>query len=242
MYFLLEIKKKPKFKTKIKRIMASKVNVATQNQQQWKDRYEKEQECWSREQVRFDDEMTAILQGMEANELTRLQTVGDCLRKWAVFTTNVCANRTYDIQSLAQIMSLVRPKTKILFFFLPFFFFFGNPSYVYDLKLTIKSKEKDLQSFMWETLAKRPQALGMSSAAGRMTDNLLIAYDLDESLSRQSSNNSLVTENKSIETEPQDISQNRNSSTSSSSLSKMFSGLKLPRRVNFAFLFSCFFL
>ncbi|ETO14286.1 hypothetical protein RFI_23082, partial [Reticulomyxa filosa] len=89
--------------------LETKVKTATENQQQWKERYEKEQDSLAREKVHFYDEMTAVLQGMEANELTRLQTVGDCLRKWAVFTTNVCANRSYDIQSLAEIMSLIRP-------------------------------------------------------------------------------------------------------------------------------------
>ncbi len=51
--------------------------------------------------------MTSVLQGMESNEAARLQTVGDCLRKWAVFITNFSANRSYDIRHLAEVMANV---------------------------------------------------------------------------------------------------------------------------------------
>lgn len=51
--------------------------------------------------------MTKIFQGMQSNEQKRLKTIADSLQKWAVFVTNLSANRNYDVKTLAQDMSSV---------------------------------------------------------------------------------------------------------------------------------------
>ena len=40
--------------------------------------------------------MTSILQGMQTNEQNRMIIIKDSLNKFAVFITNLCANRNYD--------------------------------------------------------------------------------------------------------------------------------------------------
>ncbi len=51
--------------------------------------------------------MTVILQGMQSNEYNRMRTTKDSLNEWAVFVTNLCANRNYDVKNLAKSMSMI---------------------------------------------------------------------------------------------------------------------------------------
>jgi len=87
--------------------LGTKVNSTLKTQQSWKEKYEAQQLAWKRHQIRFDDAMTAVVQGMQENEYNRLATTKDSLNKWAVFITNLCANRNYDVKSLAQSMALI---------------------------------------------------------------------------------------------------------------------------------------
>ena len=79
-------------------------------QQALQEKYDSQKVEWNREQLKFDDTMTTVLQGMESNEEARLNALGDSLRKWAVFVTNLTANRSYDVQSLAQTMAQINVK------------------------------------------------------------------------------------------------------------------------------------
>eukprot|EP01083_Nonionella_stella_P239732 838776_1 len=87
--------------------LGSKVNSTLKTQQQWREKYGEQQLTWNRQQIKFDDEMTSILQGMQSNEFNRMSTTKDCLNKWAVFITNLCANRNYDVKNLAESMALI---------------------------------------------------------------------------------------------------------------------------------------
>ena len=87
--------------------LGAKVNSTLKQQQNWKEKYDEEQLLWNRHQIKFDDEMTNILQGMQSNEFNRMTTSKDSMNKWAVFVTNLCANRNYDVKNLAESMSLI---------------------------------------------------------------------------------------------------------------------------------------
>ena len=79
-------------------------------QQQTQERYDQTKLEWNREQIKFDDTMTTVLQGMQSNEEARLNALSDALTKWAVFVTNLTANRNYDVKSLAETMSQISVK------------------------------------------------------------------------------------------------------------------------------------
>eukprot|EP01084_Bolivina_argentea_P284382 487385_1 len=51
--------------------------------------------------------MTLTLQNMESNEYKRMNSMRDAFINWSAFTTNYCANRSYDISYLANSMSLI---------------------------------------------------------------------------------------------------------------------------------------
>eukprot|EP00485_Elphidium_margaritaceum_P001675 CAMPEP_0202691314 /NCGR_PEP_ID=MMETSP1385-20130828/6063_1 /ASSEMBLY_ACC=CAM_ASM_000861 /TAXON_ID=933848 /ORGANISM="Elphidium margaritaceum" /LENGTH=836 /DNA_ID=CAMNT_0049346699 /DNA_START=32 /DNA_END=2542 /DNA_ORIENTATION=+ len=96
--------------------LGNKVNSTLKTQQSWKERYEQGALEWHREQIRFDDQMTGMLQGMQSNEANRMANIQDSLNKWAVFTTNLCANRNYDCKSLAESMALMDPSRDLQLF------------------------------------------------------------------------------------------------------------------------------
>ena len=87
--------------------LGSKVNSTLKTQQIWKEKYDQQQLIWNKQQIKFDDEMTSILQGMQTNEQNRMKIIKDSLNKFAVFITNLCANRNYDCKNLAQSMSQI---------------------------------------------------------------------------------------------------------------------------------------
>merc|ERR1711963_877226 len=45
--------------------LGSKVNSTLKTQQNWREKYDESQLQWNRQQIKFDDEMTNILQGMQ---------------------------------------------------------------------------------------------------------------------------------------------------------------------------------
>ena len=87
--------------------LGTKVNSTLKTQQIWKEKYDQQQLIWNKQQIKFDDEMTSILQGMQTNEQNRMEIIKDSLNKFAVFITNLCANRNYDCKNLAQSMSQI---------------------------------------------------------------------------------------------------------------------------------------
>ena len=87
--------------------LGTKVNSTLKTQQIWKEKYDQQSLIWNKQQIKFDDEMTAILQGMQTNEYNRMKIIKDSLNKLAVFITNLCANRNYDCKNLAESMSLI---------------------------------------------------------------------------------------------------------------------------------------
>ena len=96
--------------------LGSKVNSTMKTQQSWKEKYDEQQLVWNRQQIKFDDQMTSILQGMQSNEYNRMNTTKDSLNKWAVFITNLCANRNYDVKNLAESMSLINIQSDLQLF------------------------------------------------------------------------------------------------------------------------------
>eukprot|EP01083_Nonionella_stella_P206183 750145_1 len=63
--------------------LGTKVNSTLKTQQTWKEKYDQQQLIWNRQQIKFDDEMTMILQGMQSNEYNRMKTTKDSMNKWA---------------------------------------------------------------------------------------------------------------------------------------------------------------
>jgi len=101
---LLDSKSDPNISTSQVVKLGLRVNATTKQQLQMQEKYNTHKTLWDREQIRFDETMTTILQGMQLNEDNRLQTLQDCLNKWAIFITNLTANRNYDVKHLADVM------------------------------------------------------------------------------------------------------------------------------------------
>ncbi|ETO34081.1 hypothetical protein RFI_03015 [Reticulomyxa filosa] len=247
--------------------IAARSTTATQSQQQWKERDDEDHADWSRENARFNEELTVILQGMEANEFSRLQAVGDCLRKWAVFTTNVCANRNYDIQSLAQVMSLVKPEQDLQAFMAETLAKFPPVHFCYLFVFAVVREQrkfvilKIIIIMYTHILCIAYVSQSSENINLNVGEEMTAGYDLG-SFSRQSFSTSLTAESKSVDgptlgihhlshtdveghavikTNPISNNNNHRSSIthsltdqpqdSTNSISKLFTGFKLSRRV-----------
>lgn len=96
-----------KLKAKYEKIMNDKNKNRKQQLLIVKKKFTLQQTIWTKQQQIFDNKMTSTLQSMESNEYKRMNSLRDGLTNWSAFITNLCANRSYDIRSLNQSMSLI---------------------------------------------------------------------------------------------------------------------------------------
>eukprot|EP01084_Bolivina_argentea_P139285 245045_1 len=108
-----------KLRTKYKKVMCNDTTNSHKKKQQLlavKQRFHQQQLIWKKQQQIFDNKMRVTLQNMESNEYKRMNSMRDAFINWSAFTTNYCANRSYDIKDLANSMSLINIENDLQIF------------------------------------------------------------------------------------------------------------------------------
>eukprot|EP01084_Bolivina_argentea_P139286 245046_1 len=99
-----------KLKTKYNKVIGNDIkNTSKQKQRVYQQQLRKQHQI-------YDNKMRLTLQNMELNEYKRMNSMRDAFINWSAFTTNYCANRSYDISDLANSMSLINIENDLQIF------------------------------------------------------------------------------------------------------------------------------
>jgi len=86
--------------------IGSKINSTMKTKLNCQDKYDEIKLIYNEEQIKYDNSLNNALNNIEIHETERIKCIHDALTKWAVFITNLSANRNYDVKTLAKQVSI----------------------------------------------------------------------------------------------------------------------------------------